>query len=765
MPSAPASAPTASRGGSSAPRGSSAPQEASSRVGVPAWIWPVVAAVGVAALVVAAWATGVTAARTLSEPGAFTRWGVPVATAVSHTAMSMTIGALIFAAGILPPHTAGTQRRHRSAREREADGHAEPLPEHPAFTRVMHVAAWSAGVWTLAALTVGILSYSDLAGIPLTAGEGFTDGLVAYVVSISVGRAWFWVTVIAAVVTTLVIAVRSHSGLFWTGILAMVGLVPLALIGHAAGGEDHSGAVNSIVLHLLGIVTWVGGLLVLAALSGTLTGPNGAQGRGATTRRQGPAPLLHTVVSRYSVLAGLGLVTVALSGLVNATIRMEHLGQLASPYGMIVLAKALATILLGLVGLLHRRSIIPRLDAGADAEAPAPARRLLWQLIAVEAVVMGAVMGVSAVLARTAPPVPEELAPDATPARILTGYDLPPELVGARWITTWRLDWLWVAIILFLALWYVRATVRLHRRGDRWPVLRTLSWLTGLTVLLWATSGAPAVYGMVLFSAHMVGHMTLTMIVPLFLVMGAPITLALRSLPSRTDGTRGPREWILWIVHSPWGRFITNPIVAGVNFAGSILVFYYTDFFRFALEQHVGHEFMNVHFLLTGFIFALVMVGADPLPARPPYPLRLVLLLATMVFHAFIGVAMTSSTGLLQASWFGNLGRDWGLPALEDQRVGGGVMWGIGEFPTVAMAVTVAVLWYRSDTKDAVRLDRRADRDGDADLNAWNAMYADLNHSPRPAAPVARADAGVPDVGASAASAPGADPQETPHER
>ena len=195
---------------------------------------------------------------------------------------------------------------------------------------------------------------------------------------------------------------------------------------------------------------------------------------------------------------------------------------------------------------------------------------------------MAAVMGLSAVLSRTAPPVPEELAPDATPARILTGYELPPELTGARWITEWRLDWLWVAIIAFLALWYLRSVWRLHRRGDRWPVLRTLSWMVGLAVLLWATSGSPAVYGRVLFSSHMMGHMTLTMISPLFLVLGAPITLALRALPSRTDGSRGPREWILWIVHSPWGRFITNPIVAGVNFAGSILVCYYTAFFRFS---------------------------------------------------------------------------------------------------------------------------------------------------------------------------------------
>ena len=725
-------------------RGAAAPStpsgsEAAARRGVPRAVGVAAAVVGVLALVMAAWVTGIVAPRTLSDPGALTRWGVPVGKAVNNTAMAMTIGALIFAAGILPPHAAGTERWHQSKREREqAARDEEVLPEHPAFRRTMQVAAVAAGVWTLAAMAVGVLSYSDLAGIPVTAGPEFTAGLMAYTLDISVGQAWFWVTVVAAVVTTLVIAVRSHTGLFWTGILAMLGLVPLALIGHAAGGDDHFGAVNSIGLHLLGVVVWVGGLLVLVAVSDTLVGPNGAQGRGAAQRRQGPAPLLHTALSRYSVLAGLGLVTVALSGVVNASVRMDDPAQLLSPYGLLVLAKAGAVLLLGGIGLLHRRWIIPRLAGTAGAagpgapapleESPAPARRLLWQLIAVEALVMAAVMGVSSVLARTAPPVPEELAPDATPARILTGYELPPELTGVRWITSWRFDWLWVAIVAFLALWYVRSAWRLHRRGDGWPVARTVCWLIGLAILTWATSGAPAVYGMVLFSAHMVGHMVLTMIIPLFLVMGAPITLALRALPARTDGTRGPREWILWIVHSPWGAVVTHPIVAGVNFAGSILVFYYTDFFRFSLESHVGHEFMNVHFLLTGFIFATVMVGVDPLPSRPAYPLRLVLLLATMVFHAFIGVAMTGSTGLLQASWFGNLGREWGPSALEDQRIGGAVMWGIGEFPTVLMAVTVAVLWYRSDRKAAVRLDRKADRDGDAELHRWNEMYAAMNH-------------------------------------
>ncbi len=679
----------------------------------PVWLWPVAGAVGAVALVMAAAFTGILAVDQLADAGALTRWGLPIAEMVNNLAMTTALGALIFACTVIPP-----TRGHRRGRAREEE------PEHPAFTRLMRVASVSATVWTVSAVCVLVFSYSDLAGMPLDPGPAFTSGLVGFLQDISVGQAWTAVTVIAAVVTSLTLALRTTTGLAWTALLGLVALVPLALIGHSASGDDHNGAVNSIGLHLLGVVVWVGGLIVLALLSPRLHGPDGASGT-ASAHRQGPQPLVHTVVSRYSLLAGLGLATVVASGVVNAAIRMDSLEQLFSPYGILVIAKSLGSVVLGLIGLMHRMWIIPRLATGTG-EPPAAARRLLWQLIAVEAAIMAAIMALATVLSRTSPPVPQELPPDATPARILTGYDLPPELTFQTWFTEWRFDWLWVAIIAFLAAWYLRSAVRLHRRGDGWPVLRTAAFLVGLAILLWVTCGAPAIYGRVLFSAHMVGHMTLTMISPMFLVLGAPVTLALRSLPARTDGTRGPREWILWLVHSPFAKVITNPIVAAVNFAGSILVFYYTPVFGFALDTHLGHEFMNVHFLLTGYLFASVMIGIDPMPRMVLYPIRLVILLATMAFHAFIGVAMTSSESLLEASWFSSIGRDWGPSAIVDQQIGGAAMWGIGEVPTVLMAVTVAVLWARNDAKETKRLDRKADLNDEAELKAWNAMYEQL---------------------------------------
>jgi putative copper resistance protein D len=212
--------------------------------------------------------------------------------------------------------------------------------------------------------------------------------------------------------------------------------------------------------------------------------------------------------------------------------------------------------------------------------------------------------------------------------------------------------------------------------------------------------------------------------VPVLLVPGAPVTLAARAIHPRKDGSRGGREWILLAVHSRFASIIANPIVAAVLFAGSLWVFYFSPLFRWTMLDHIGHEWMVVHFLITGYLFVQSLIGIDPVPYRLPYPFRLVLLLGTMAFHAFFGLAIMSGTGLLLADWYGAMG--WGTDALADQQVGGGIAWSIGEIPTVALAITVAVQWSRSDAKESKRRDRHADRTGDAELEEYNARLAAL---------------------------------------
>ncbi|TNB75705.1 copper resistance protein CopD [Arthrobacter sp. BB-1] len=665
----------------------------------PVWLAAACAVALVVVLAATAYGRGTLPAET-RDPGALVQWGYGLAQTIHNLAAAATIGGLVFAAFILPPLKSAA----RASRTGDRPQGPATGAEHPAFTRIMVLVATTSIIWTFSALAVLVLGFADIAGIPVSGSPEFSAGLVAYMTELPSGNAWLSVVIIAAVVATVVFGARSPGPLAAAALLAIAGLVPVILIGHASSGTDHEQATNSLGLHLVGVCLWFGGLIALT-VAGTALGKDTA-----------------AVLRRFSSLALFAFILVSASGIINASIRMPLPEGLASPYGVLVMAKTAAVIILGIIGYLHRTRLIPALSR---KDAPG-AGTVLWRFIVAELLIMGAVSGLAAALSRTPPPGGEEIRAALTPAEVLTGYLLPPELTPERWFTVWRPDWLWITLAATAAVLYLLGAHLLRRRGDNWPWIRTALWLTGLVALVFFTSGGPSVYGRVLFSAHMVDHMALTMVVPVFLVLGSPVTLALRALAPRRDGSRGPREWIMILVHSRVAAVLTHPLFVAANFAGSIVLFYYSDAFGFALREHAGHELMTAHFLITGYLFILSMIGSDPLPRRAPYPLRLLLLLATMAFHAFFGVTLMGSPTLLQPDWFTGLGRDWGPSALADQQMGGAITWGIGEVPTLLIAIGVAVMWSRSDAREMRRTDRAAVRNNDADLDAYNDMLAQL---------------------------------------
>jgi putative copper resistance protein D len=644
--------------------------------------------VGLAAVVIGVVLTGAAAPSLLADAGPTARWGQPLIRVVSDVSGTLTIGLLVVAACLLPG------RR----RDDPADG-----PRPPDLTALQERATrWASGagaVWVAAGAVGIVLTYAKLAGqSPFSAG--FTSQLGYFITDLEIMRSLLISVLLSAVVATGAAVATRRNTVGWMAVVALGALLPIALTGHAAGSNDHETAVDSLAFHLIGVTVWVGGLAALAVLRPSL------------------GKALGTVASRYSSLALGCFVLVAASGVINAALRVGSWSGLASSYGALVLAKAVALLLLGLAGATHRRSLLPRLRAGAAGP--------FWRLVAGELVVMGAAIGLGVALAASSPPVPQEPVADPSIAFAITGYPMPAAPTALSWVTTWRPDVLWVTVALVLAGSYLYGVVRLHRRGDRWSPGRTIPWLLGCLVLTWATSGAPGVYGRVLFSSHMLGHMTMSMMVPPLLVLGAPITLALRVSAARHDGSRGLREWLLIAVHSRAMAFAGNPIVAGAFFAVSLIVFYYSPLFPLSLRTHTGHVLMHVHFLLAGYLFASVLIGVDPGPKRPPYPLLMVLLFATMSFHAFFGVFLLQGNLLLGGDLLTQLatGRDWGRPPLADQQLGGAITWGVGELPTLLMALGVAVAWVKSDERDGRRQDRQAERDGGAELAAYNARLA-----------------------------------------
>jgi putative copper resistance protein D len=438
---------------------------------------------------------------------------------------------------------------------------------------------------------------------------------------------------------------------------------------------------------------WIGGLLALPFVV-----------RGASD------DVASDVLRRYSTLALVSFLVVGGSGVLNAAVRLGSWSALATPYGSLIIMKAIALGTLFIFGAWHRWFFLAR-----------PRRGYGW-FIAVELAVLGLATGIATGLSRTPSPVADTGVIDPTPAQILTGELLPPELTLTTYFASWRIDPIWLAVCLFGIFFYIAGTARLRRRGDAWPVLRTISWVAGLLLLLWITNGGINAYEHILFSQHMLGHMALGMLVPILLVPAAPVTLAMRAIEKRNDGSRGAREWILIAVHSRYAQIISNPIFATVNFVGSLWVFYYTGILRWAITNHIGHEWMVIHFLLAGYLFVQSLIGIDPGVNRLPYPFRLVQLLVAMTVHAFFGLTIMSGQALLLADWYGAMGRTWGPTPLDDQAAGGAIAWSVGEIPNAILAVVIGIQWSRNDTKVARRLDRQADRTADAELEAYNAM-------------------------------------------
>jgi cytochrome c oxidase assembly factor CtaG/putative copper export protein len=615
----------------------------------------------------------------LVDPGALVRWGLPIDMLIVRLSSSLTLGALLLAAFALPK-------------------------THPGYERAMSVAGWSAAVWTLSSVTAGLFTFSSVYLEPITLDDRYGNLLALFFAQTEMGRAWLWSSVLAGATTIFALATRSYTPVFFTGVIAVAAFWPLGELGHAAGTASHNQAVTGAFLHNVFVGFWLGGLATLALVFVHLRSDHA---------------LLTSVVRRFSTIALVSVVVVSSSGLLNAWIRVGSLDGLATTYGALVAAKSV--ILASLIGwgAWYRLRIIRNLSAATSSV------HALWRLFVGELLVLGVAVGLAVALARTATPV-EEIPPSElsspTPAEILTGRELPPEFTWSRVFTEWEIDLMWGLIAAFGAFFYLAGVVRLARRGDRWPVWKAVSWVTAMVILWFTTSSGLYVYGTFLFSIHMVAHMILSMLIPLLMVLSTPVTLAARAISARTDGSRGPREWIMAVVHSRYLGVLGHPLVAAPIFALSLIVFYYSPLFEWALSDHLGHQWMTVHFLLSGYLFALVLLDADPHPHRPSYPLRLVIVLATMAFHAFFGLGLMVGEGLLVPEWFGAMGREWGLDPLADQQQGGELAWGLGEIPTVLLAILVTWSWSRGDDREQKRLDRQADRDDEEALRAYNEM-------------------------------------------
>jgi cytochrome c oxidase assembly factor CtaG/putative copper export protein len=645
-------------------------------------VWPVLTGVAVLAGATAAGIGALSLADALTatglpDPGPVTTYGLPFVRAAGEVAAVLAVGSFMFAAFMVPPQATGVL---------DVGGY-----------RALRLGTWASGVWAVCTALLVPLTISDVSGQPLR--DHLNPATLWSLASlVDTAGAWRWTALIAAVVTVASLPVLRWS---WTPLLlagSLISLMPIALTGHSSAGGAHDLATNSLVIHLVAAALWAGGLLAL--LAHAMRGGDHAD----------------LAARRFSAVASWCFVAMAASGVVNALVRIRVPDLVRTEYGWLIIGKAVALCVLGVVGWRQRRAALPVLRADPGARGP------LIRLALFEAAVFGA----------TPPAARAE--PSITEAAI--GYDFAGPPTVARVLFDWRFDLIFGSAAIVMALVYLAGVRRLRRRGDAWPVGRTVSWLGGCATLLFATSSGLGRYMPAMFSMHMVAHMVLSMLVPILLVLGAPVTLALRALPAAGhDDPPGPREWLLAALHSRVSRFLTHPIVATVLFVAGFYGLYLGGIFNAAVDNHAAHVLMNAHFLLSGYLFYWVVIGIDPTPRPIPQVAKVGMVFASLPLHAFFGVVLMGTQTVLGETFYRSLHLSWHSDLIGDQRLGGGIAWAAGEIPLVIVMIALFIQWRRSDQRTAKRLDRAADRDDGAELNAYNAMLAELARRDTPSHP------------------------------
>ncbi|HEX7188485.1 MAG TPA: cytochrome c oxidase assembly protein [Actinomycetes bacterium] len=302
--------------------------------------------------------------------------------------------------------------------------------------------------------------------------------------------------------------------------------------------------------------------------------------------------------------------------------------------------------------------------------------------------------------------------PGGLPGALLLGlpghvgqHDEVPPLTAGRLLTEWEPALLPLLSAALVGGLYLYGVHRLRARGDTWSRWRTVLFVgLGLGTFLLATTSGLAVYDTTLLWVHMVQHMVLGMITPIFLALGAPVTLALRTLP------RGGRRRLQAVLNSRVAKVLTFPVVAGVLFVANPFALYLTGWYEATLRDPLLHDLNHVHFVLIGCLWFWSILGLDPVPNRIPYPIRLVAVFATMPFHAFLGVAIMGASTLIAGDYYRDLGRDWGPSLEKDQEIAGGVLWAAGDLVALLVLGALFVQWARASEREAVREDRRLDR-------------------------------------------------------
>lgn len=540
-------------------------------------------------------------------------------------------------------------------------------------------AALTALVWVLGQ---GLNILATLANILGTTLSGALDptSLRSFVSQIDLGKYMFVQLALALLICTTVSRIRTVAAANALLLLSIVAVIAPIFASHSASSGSHSLAIGSLIVHVVALTFWVGGLIAITVLS-------------ATDRA--------IALPRFSSLSLWAVIAVVVSGSANAWARLNFQSAWSSNYARLVILKVLLTAGLIYLGYLNRKYLSGKWQISL---------KNLTRLLIIEVTIMLVTVLIGSRLSNLQPPSRGESV-ILDPGLAIAGIKTPASPNIWRLLSLYDPDALMIGALITAVALYIKGVVILSRRGDKWPVGRTVAFALGISVIDYATSGGLGMYAKFSFEYHMIAHMALGMIAPIGIVLGAPITLALRTLPQgRNQEERGVRGTLIALLHSKPAGLITNPVAILALFDGSLFVLYMTKLFGNMMQSHLGHLVMNVHFLLAGILFFHVIIGIDPNPRKVPHIVRIVVLFAAMSIHAFFAIALISTSTVIDQGYFASLQTPWNPDLLADQHAGGSFAWAMGEIPILLALVATFIQWMRDDKRETKRIDRNETR-------------------------------------------------------
>jgi cytochrome c oxidase assembly factor CtaG len=286
---------------------------------------------------------------------------------------------------------------------------------------------------------------------------------------------------------------------------------------------------------------------------------------------------------------------------------------------------------------------------------------------------------------------------------LASGYHGPPELTLTRALTEWTFDPWMLALALILGGGYLAAVRKVRRAGHAWPKARPVWFLgLGLGFLVIATMSWVGAYQAVLFYARAVQTVLLVLVVPLFLALGRPITLAITARP-------GAGARLEAVIRSLPLRILTFPAITTLALVGVPFVMYFTSWYTAVFHSGTLRELTYLILMAPGFAFFWTLLRVDPVPKRYPYAVSMWITGAEVVGDAFFGIAVIADQNLLGASYYHALARPWGPSLATAQVIGGGALWILGDLVGLPFLAAQLMQLMREDESDAAKIDAELD--------------------------------------------------------